>query len=238
MAGFKMHVSTSTVIGVGYGAAAYCCFDVPAPTAALAAGLCGVSGMLPDFDSEQGTPVREGSAFAAAVVPVLMIDRFQALGWTNETIALCAAGIYLAVRFALPYLLGKFSVHRGMWHSYPAAAIAGLAAFMVCSGPSIEIRIFKAAAVVLGFMSHLVLDEIYSIDTSRGRIRFKKSFGTAMKFYGKSAWANISTYGKLAALLMLAVGDPVLMDNYHVYPDQKVHQTAEHVKQTVGNLLR
>jgi len=238
MAGFKMHITTSTVVGVGYGAAAYLLFDVPAPTSALAAGLCSVSGMMPDFDSESGTPVREGSAFAAAVVPMLMIDRFQALGWTNETIALVAACIYGAVRFTLPYLLGKFSVHRGMWHSYPAAAIAGLLAFMVCSGPSVEIRIFKAAAVVVGFMSHLLLDELYAIDLSRGRIRFKKSFGTAMKFTSNSAWANISTYGKLAACIAMVFGEPVMMDNLQTQPQEHIPQTAEQVQEAAGDMLR
>ena len=238
MAGFKMHVTTSTVVGIGYGAAAYGLFDVPLPTCALAAGLCSVSGMMPDFDSASGTPVREGSAFAAAVVPMLMMDRFQAMGWSNETIALVAAGIYVVVRFALPYLLGKFSVHRGMWHSFPAAAIAGLLAFMVCSGPSVEIRIFKASAVVIGFMSHLILDEIYAIDMSRGRIRFKKSFGTAMKFTSKSMWANLSTYGKLAALIVLVIGEPTMMDQLTVDPPPTVQQTAEEVQQNFENVFR
>ena len=238
MAGFKMHVTTSTVVGIGYGVAAHGLFDVPIPTCALAAGLCSVSGMMPDFDSESGTPVREGSAFAAAIVPMLMMDRFQSLGWTNETIALAAAGIYVVVRFALPYLLGKFSVHRGMWHSFPAAAIAGLLAFMVCSGPSTEIRIFKASAVVVGFMSHLILDEIYAIDMSRGRIRFKKSFGTAMKFTSKSLWANLSTYGKLAALIALVVGEPTMMEQLNVDPHSGIQQTAEEVQENFEHVFR
>ena len=245
MAGFKMHITTSTVVGIGYGAVAYTLFDVPLPTCALAAGLCSVSGMMPDLDSEQGTPVREGSAFAAAVMPMLMMDRFQAMGWANETIALVAAGIYLAVRFTLPYLLGKFSVHRGMWHSYPAAAIAGLLAFMVCSGPTLEIRILKAAAVVVGFMSHLILDEIYSIDMSRGRIRFKKSFGTAMKFYSKSMWANLSTYGKLAALIALVIGEPTMMNQLDVNPPAVADpqavvnpQTAERLPENFEHVFR
>jgi hypothetical protein len=160
------------------------------------------------------------------------------MGWANETIALAAAGIYLAIRFALPYLLGKFSVHRGMWHSYPAAAIAGLLAFMVCSGPSMDIRIFKAAAVVVGFMSHLILDEIYAIDMSRGRIRFKKSFGTALKFSSKSAWANISTYGKLMALVALVIGEPIMTETFEAPPPQPVQQTADHVPEFADGILR
>ena len=238
MAGFKTHITTSTVVGIGYGAAAHGLFDVPIPTCALAAGLCSVSGMMPDFDSESGTPVREGSAFAAAIVPMLMMDRFQAMGWTNETIALAAAGIYVVVRFALPYLLGKFSVHRGMWHSYPAAAIAGLLAFMVCSGPSTEIRIFKASAGGVGFMSPFILDETYATAMTRGRIRFKKSFGTAMKFTSKSLWANLSTYGKLAALIALVIGEPTMMDQFQGDPISNVPQTADQVQEGFDHVFR
>ena len=135
MAGFKMHVTTSTVVGIGYGVAAHGLFDVPIPTCALAAGLCSVSGMMPDFDSESGTPVREGSAFAAAIVPMLMMDRFQAMGWANETIALAAAGIYVVVRFALPYLLGTAAAldPLGRW----TAAAAGISAVGVAVGPGV-----------------------------------------------------------------------------------------------------
>jgi hypothetical protein len=187
--------------------------------------------MLPDMDSESGTPVREGSAFAAAVVPMLMLDRFHAMGWSNETIALVGGCIYLAIRWTLPYLLGKFSNHRGMWHSWPALAIAGLAAFLVCSGANLEIRLFKAGGVMMGYFSHLLLDEIWSIDFRSGVPKFKKSFGTALKFWGKSTYANLSTYGKLAALSTIAVGDPIMMEQMHFHPPALTQQLAEFMGQ-------
>jgi hypothetical protein len=59
MAGFRTHVTTSSVLGVAYGAGAWYLYDVPAPTCVLACGLCGVSGMLPDLDSGPGVPLRE-----------------------------------------------------------------------------------------------------------------------------------------------------------------------------------
>ena len=71
MAGFKTHITTSTVLGIAYGTTAAVAYDVPPPACALAAGLCGVSGMLPDLDSGPGVPLRESVSFAAAVVPML-----------------------------------------------------------------------------------------------------------------------------------------------------------------------
>ncbi len=107
-----------------------------------------------------------------------------------------------------------------MWHSYPAAAIAGLAAFLICSGDDVGLRMFKAGGVVAGFMSHLVLDEIWSIERGRVGWRLKKSAGTALKFYGKSTWGNISAYGKLAILLFLVFGDDYAMNKAQEFREQ------------------
>ena len=40
----------------------------------------------------------------------------------------------------------------------------------------------------------------------------KKSFGTAVKFWGNRTWANVSTYGKLAILTFIVMNDPVWME--------------------------
>ena len=214
MADFKTHIGTSTVIGIGYGAAGYY-FGMPLATAMLAGGLCSVSGMLPDLDSDSGIPLRESIAFGAAIVPMMLIDRLQHMGLSNEAIVLAGGLIYLIVRFGVAEIFKRYTVHRGMWHSLPAAAICGLLTFLIASGPDLEVRLFKSAAVVLGFMIHLILDEIWSVEMKGGRIRLKKSSGTAIKFWStRSMWANVSTYGKLAILVMLVVGDDMLMDQF------------------------
>lgn len=240
MAGFKTHITTSTVLGVGYGATAHFVFGLPPATCALAGGLCSVSGMLPDLDSGSGVPLRESMAFAAAVVPMLMLPRFQELGLSHEMMALIGGGIYLTIRFGFTWLLKRYTVHRGMWHSLPAAAIAGLAAFLICDCGEMDLRIFKASAVVVGFMSHLLLDEIYSIEWKGGLLRFKKSFGTAIKFWSKSRWANVSTYGKLLLLAAAAFGDPIMMNRFH--PLMHTHPQASQQPNVVNlfdpNLLK
>jgi hypothetical protein len=54
----------------------------------------------------------------------------------------------------------------------------------------------------------LVLDEIYSFQWRGGRPRLKHSFGTALKLVGPSAWANLSTYAKLAILTAVIFFEP------------------------------
>lgn len=208
MAGFKTHIGTSTVLGIAYGSAAYVWYGVPVPTCLLAGGLCSVSGMLPDLDSGPGVPLRESVAFAAAVVPMLLIHRLQEMNMSPEMMVVIGAGVYLAIRFGLGRLLKSYTVHRGMFHSLPAAAIAGELGFLLASNHDVRLRMFKASAVVLGFMSHLILDEIWSIEFKYGVPTFKKSFGTAIKLFGDSLWGNISCWGKLVLLTWVVFNDP------------------------------
>ncbi len=210
MAGFKTHFSTSTALGLVYGAGGVA-LGIPWETSLVAGSLCAVSGMLPDLDSDSGIPLRETSTFLAAMVPVMLLRRFEQLGLTNEHMVLAAIAVYVLIRFVLVEVFKRYTVHRGMWHSYPAAAITGLAAFLICSDDEVSLRMFKAGGVVLGFMSHLVLDEIWSIERGRIGWRMKKSAGTALKFYSKSTWSNVSAYGKLILLIALVFGDKFLM---------------------------
>lgn len=238
MAGFKTHITVSGVLGVAYGGTAHAFFDVPLPACVLAGGLCGVSGMLPDLDSDSGVPLRESIAFAAAVVPMMMVPRFERLGMAPESIVLAAALIYLLVRFPLARFLRRYTVHRGMFHSIPAALIAGEVAFLVCESSDLPIRYFKAGAVVLGFMSHLLLDELYSIEWYRGRMRFKKSFGTAVKLWGDNNWANLSTYLKLGLLTFVVANDPMWMHSVIEHLEPSGRQIERVADQVLSGMLR
>jgi membrane-bound metal-dependent hydrolase YbcI (DUF457 family) len=233
MAGFKTHITTSTILGIGYGAAAYLKFGLQPSTCILASGLCSVSGMLPDIDSDSGRPLRESLSFAAAVVPMMMVDRFRALGMNLETIILAGGGIYLAIRFGLGAILKHLTVHRGMFHSLPAAAIAGQAAFLAFGCEQLNLRYFVAGAVVLGFMSHLILDEIWSVEMKRGVPHLKSSFGTAMKFWGPAAGPNVLTYALLVAMSFFAVNDPAWMSRVGSWADGQ-RELAKNVLNDLG----
>lgn len=239
MAGFQTHITVSTATGVAIAGGGFA-LGVPPATCALTGALCSVAGMLPDIDSDNGVPLRETMSFGAAILPMMLIDRFQALHWSNEAIALAAVGIYAAVRFGLAEIIKRYTVHRGMWHSIPAAAICGALTFLIVGGDSIEIRLFKTCGVVAGFLSHLILDEIWSVNVKVTGVKVKKSFGTALKFWGKSTWANFSTYGKLALLAFLLPNDPMIMERFG-YTREDVPKLAQDVYDAIerkpGSLL-
>jgi hypothetical protein len=214
MSGFRMHVTTSAVLGCGYAGVSHVGYGVPLDTAIVAGAMCGFSGMLPDIDSDYGVPLREAMAFTAAVAPMLLVGRFQAFALSHDAMVLVAVSMYLFVRFGVANMIRKFTVHRGMFHSIPACLIFAGIAFLACGSSPIEIRCYKAGGVIAGFMSHLVLDEIYAVEFKGGRWRFKKSFGTAIKFWGDDAWANFSTYAKLAIVAMMILGEPTVLERF------------------------
>jgi hypothetical protein len=211
MAGFRMHVGTSTVLGIGYAGALNLAFGVPLDTSIVAGAMCGFSGMLPDLDSDYGVPLRETMAFAAATLPMMLVARFQSLKLSHDAMALIAVGMYLFIRFGVTKIIRKYTVHRGMFHSIPTMLIFVGLAFLITGACPIEFRCYKAGGVMIGFMSHLVLDEIYAIEWKGGRWRLKKSFGTAIKFWGDDAWSNFTTYAKLAIVAMMILGEPSVM---------------------------
>lgn len=236
MADFKTHISTSTVVGVGYGAIGYAC-GIPAPACFLSAGLCSISGMLPDLDSDTGIPLRESVLFGSAVIPMLMVDRFQQLGFGSEMMVLLAGLIYLVIRFVVAEAFRRYTVHRGMWHSIPAAVTVGLLAYLIVAGDEFHIRVFKAASVFTGFMVHLILDEIWSFEWTGRKLRIKRSFGTALKFYSKKTWANISTYGKLIAIIVLLVGDESYFAEYRDSAKQLRTTVRDGAKSVATNII-
>ncbi len=236
MADFKSHIAFSTVLGGVYGVAGHFYFHLPIETSILGAGLCSVSGMLPDLDSDSGTPVREMSTFAASVIPMLMLPRFEAFAWSKEMMVLAAAIVYCIIRFGVVEIFKRYTVHRGMWHSIPACVVCGLLTFLIVADLNLQVRFFKSGAVMLGFFSHLLLDEIWSVNLRSGRLNVKRSSGTAIKFFGKDSWANYSVYGKLIALSLFAFGDPMLM-NYFGQPtyfgSEVVNRAVERGKERV-----
>ena len=241
MADFRTHLTVSSSLGIAYGGAAYLLFDVPASTSLLAGGLCAVSGMLPDVDSDSSKPLRESLAFAAAIVPMMLVDRFHQLGMSSEWMVISGVAAYLFVRFVFGHWLRSYTVHRGMFHSLPAAAIMGELAFLLASG-DVAMRYYKAGGLVAGYLSHLLLDELYSIEWKRGRMRLKKSFGTALKMYSKNKfWPNVSTYLKLAALSYVVFYEPGWSQQYRdtraqSFREEQQHQrshTADPVEQAV-----
>jgi membrane-bound metal-dependent hydrolase YbcI (DUF457 family) len=165
---------------------------------------------MPDLDSDSGTPSRETIGFAAAVTPMLVFNRLQMYGLSIEQMVLFGAPMYLIIRYGLGTAFKKASVHRGMFHSIPAAAIAGVIGYLVCDSGAHLVHNYKGFAVALGYLIHLTLDEIWSVEWQNGSPHLKKSFGTALKFTGDKPLPAMLTYCLMCLLMMFAANEASL----------------------------
>lgn len=205
MANYKTHVSFSTGTGIVYGLGIWA-LGIPAPTCAIAGGICAVAGMLPDVDSKTSRSLQECLYLAAGLTAIMSMGRLQEFPINQEIVLMIGAVSFLLVRYGFGALVRKWTVHRGMLHSVPAALIAGEITYILSTGPS-SFRAIKAVGLVLGYLSHLTLDEIYSVDI-RG-VRLKKSFGTALKFFDlRGQWKNFLAYSLLIGIGYAAFCEP------------------------------
>lgn len=200
MAAYREHITVSGILGVAYACAAVLLFGYSLAQAAIVAVLTWVAGMLPDLDSESGRPIRELSGVVAAFAPLLLLHNAQAVGVNGDRAMLFAIIAYATAKYGGAFLLGKLTVHRGMFHSVPALLIASELTFLVYHSDEFRVRVLMAVGVGIGFLSHLVLDEMYSVQWDGVKVRLAKSSGSAMKFFGTEALPNGVTMGLLLCL--------------------------------------
>ena len=145
----------------------------------LGAGVA--AGVLPDIDLERSRASRALFTALAALASLgwlfANVERYSAVElWA------VAAAIALAVRWPLMAMFHRIAVHRGALHSLAAAAMWGTLATVGAHrglGETPEIAWMVGAFTVFGYLVHLAMDEIWSVDFSGARI--KRSFGTALK---------------------------------------------------------
>ncbi|QDU61944.1 hypothetical protein Pan216_28090 [Planctomycetes bacterium Pan216] len=193
MAAFREHVTVSSLLGVGF-AGTCAASGVKWSYAILGGILCGVGGMLPDLDSASGKPIRELFGLLAAVVPMMLIPKAHEWGLMPDEFVLAAVVIYFLIRFGASWFLRQLTVHRGMFHSLPAAFIAAEIAFLSYNASDVHGKLVMACGVMLGFLSHLILDEVYSVDIDGVKIHIKHSAGTALKFFSPHVLATATTW--------------------------------------------
>ena len=113
---------------------------------------------------------------------------------------LFSIGLYFTVKYGGQFLLGKLSVHRGMFHSIPALIIAAELVFLAYQSDSLGVRFLMAGGVALGFFSHLLLDEVYAVQWTGVRLKLNKAAGSALKMFSKNVAPNVFAYSVLFLL--------------------------------------
>lgn len=204
MASYQGHLMFSTALGAAYGGAAAWFVDMNWGPVFVGAGMTAIGGLLPDLDSDSGVPVRELFGLGAVVAPLMVMHRLVGQGFSLEQMVAIMGGVYLIVRYGLSRVFRKITVHRGIFHSIPAMLIAGLIVFHAYETPNLFLRLYVTGGVMLGFLSHLVLDEFCAVDFNGLAIKVNQFAGSALKFTSKSKLVTLATYCVLAALAYTA----------------------------------
>ncbi len=208
MANFKTHVTAGLVVGYIAGAFAVITkliFTQLTPLAMFAAGFIG--SFLPDLDSDHGKPFSIIFSIAAVTGGCIAFYSFlqrPAIPW-YYWIAIPPA-IALLIRYGVGEIFQRFTRHRGIFHSIPALGIATLTTPFVLIFFDLLSRdvIAISLSVGLGFLSHLVLDEVYSTVNFEGlKWKPKRSLGTALAFTAPSKTVTVGAYILLIALIVL-----------------------------------
>lgn len=181
MADFKTHLS---VAGTLSGVPAIGCLQtgLAEPQDALLFFTMGtVGGVLPDIDSDHSIPVN--ILFSCLATLAAFFSVFSGIGTYSivESILLWVA-VFVIVRYLGFELFKRFTVHRGVFHSLLAAVffcfLSATLLHDVFALPS-ALAWLSGCFIVFGYLIHLLLDELYSVDMMG--VRLKKSFGTALK---------------------------------------------------------
>lgn len=220
MAGYREHISVSGLCGAGYGACASLILGFTPVQSALAGCLTWVAGMLPDLDADGGKPVREIFGLLGAVVPLVAIRHLIRWCGSVDGVVLSAIIIYAITRYGGAATLKRLSVHRGMFHSIPALLIASELTFLAYFSDSMAVKCLMAGGVAIGFLSHLLLDELYSVQWSGLRLKLNKSAGSAFKLKSSRFIPNVFTYATLMFLTYLTLVDVGLVRDPESLPTE------------------
>lgn len=221
MADFNTHFFTATAVGAVYATLTTKGLGMNPEPALLMACMTAVGGILPDIDLKDSTPSRALFLVLGAGIAILGMLNHVARFSVAELLILGAA-TFLVVRFILRAMFHRFTVHRGSLHSLAACAMFGTVAVVLCSrvwALDADVSWLTGFGVFIGCLSHLVLDELYSVDFTGARI--KRSFGTALKVIDRVRWegslAVVAT--TIAALYLTPSAKPLLKTLQTVDPN-------------------
>jgi LexA-binding, inner membrane-associated putative hydrolase len=224
MADFRTHVAVaSTVSGVIAIGGMVAGLATPKEVVLFfCAGTIG--GVLPDIDSDHTIPVQILFSFLSVALAFMSVFS-KADTYSLVELSVLWILVHLFVRHVLYKIFAKFTVHRGIFHSQLAAVFflfLGAAAAYHLFGLATVTSWLTGCFVALGYMIHLLLDEIYSVDITGARI--KKSFGTALKFASIEEFKTSVGLG-IATVAVFFLATPTLSDLERAFGNRQTYAT-------------
>ncbi|MFP4474421.1 MAG: metal-dependent hydrolase [Desulfatibacillaceae bacterium] len=200
MAGFQAHLSASVLPAAGLATLSFAMETLSLIQAGAVFAVGAVGGFLPDLDADSGKPLAFLMQVVSVMVPSLVYVRVAPwVGASPEAVICYFAGFWLALRYGLFVLIKRATVHRGAMHSIPFALLCAGLAYLLFLPSAPQVALLAGIAVGLTSMGHLILDEVDAFEFKMGLIPVaKKSSGTALKLWSRSAGATLLLYSLVA----------------------------------------
>jgi uncharacterized membrane protein YoaK (UPF0700 family) len=204
MANFNTHLAVASV-GSGLCATVALAGHAAPNNYLLTLTLAGtIGGILPDIDLERAVPARMLFSVLGIVAAFIALFTLQEQHSIAE-LWLVWLGAYFITRFGIYKAFEKRTHHRGIFHSILAGVF-----FMILTADIFSRVLGQPAAqawltglfLFIGFLIHLALDEIYSVDVEGRTI--KKSFGTALKLFDTHSLRASALMAVAVAAVLLA----------------------------------
>jgi hypothetical protein len=209
MANFPTHIAVGTVVS-GAMATVTVAADMVTPENIVAVTLAGVLGsILPDIDLEVSRPAKAMFSGLAVFFSFAVLFGLETNKYSIAEMLILWLGTLFLVRYGAKEAFFRFSYHRGVWHSLLALLFCSLVTawvFYNLLGRHESVAWLAAVFMGVGFLTHLILDEIYSVDVMDTRL--KASFGTALKLFDYRNLRHSAAMGLATVLVLMAAPSP------------------------------
>ena len=211
MASYKSHMAFGIFTAIGWSALLFSFSFISIWLVPLIILLTVIGSFLPDLDSDTGLPLKILLTITSMIGS--LVAGFYVFSIEKISLILSLFYIFLSyifIYFGIGGIVKKITRHRGIFHSIPSVFLSILLTLTFLKGFSIDlnIKMILSMSVGVGYLCHLILDEMNSVVNLEG-IPFipKKSLGTALKLY--------SSHWKITLLVYLAIA-VLLLNNWEI----------------------
>ncbi len=204
MANFNTHISVAAIVS---GLAATTLLKLGAISeseAVLVSFLGTLGGILPDIDLKYSHPSRIIFNFLGILASFVAVFALQET-FSIVELWMTAVMVFLLMRFPVWLVFDKYTTHRGAVHSILTATM------LLYLTTSFAFHVYHQTALFawlcgffmfFGFILHLLLDELYSVDFIGNRL--KSSFGSALKVADFKQWMSSTIIAAFTVFFWLA----------------------------------
>jgi membrane-bound metal-dependent hydrolase YbcI (DUF457 family) len=205
MAGYKAHMAFGMVTAAGWTFIVIMLSLVSVWFLPIIFIATVVGAFLPDLDSDTSVPLKIllviFSVLGSAVAGWIVFNQEDS-SWLRLGGISAFSGLF--IYYGIGGIFKKLTNHRGIFHSIPAVLLSALLTLTLLNQIELDvnIKIIISLGVGLGYLCHLILDELNST-VNLGGIPFipNKSIGTALKLYSKNWKISLGVYGITGWLL-------------------------------------